>query len=37
VLVNGELWRARASGPIAKGAQAKVVSVENLRVSVEMV
>ncbi len=37
VLVNGELWRARASGPIAKGAQAKVVSVENLRVSVEIV
>ena len=37
LLVNGELWKARATAPMAAGMKAKVTAVENLSVLVELV
>jgi len=34
VLVNGELWRARAEAPLPLGARAKILAVENLSLRV---
>jgi membrane-bound serine protease (ClpP class) len=35
VRVRGELWRARARGPIPEGARVRVVDVDGLTVHVE--
>jgi membrane-bound serine protease (ClpP class) len=37
LLVNGELWKARATAPMAAGTKAKVLAIQNLSVLVELV